>query len=79
MERYLKDHPTAFDPEIIAILSAALDDAWKTVETDKAAYKIDGHAEGARNALARHIVDMAKRGERDRQRLIAGALARLRL
>jgi hypothetical protein len=79
MERYLKDHPTAFDPETITILSAALDDAWKAVETNKAAYQIDGHAEGARNALAKHIVDMAQRGERDSQRLIEGALARLRL
>jgi hypothetical protein len=30
-------------------------------------------------ALAKHIVDMAKQGERDRSRLIEGALARLRL
>jgi hypothetical protein len=50
-----------------------------SVETNKAAYKVDGHAEGARNALAKHIVDLAKQGERDSQRLIEGALARLRL
>ena len=51
MERYLKDHPTAFDPETVTILSAALDDAWKAVETNKSAYQIDGHADGARNEL----------------------------
>ncbi len=79
MERYLKDHPTAFDPETVTILSAALDDAWKAVETNKSAYQIDGHADGARNELAKHIVDLAKQGEREPQRLIQGALDRLRL
>jgi hypothetical protein len=78
MRQYLKDHPTAFDPETIAILSAALDDAWEVIEANPA-FKIDGHAESARNALAKHIVDMAKQGERDRPGLTEGALARLRL
>jgi hypothetical protein len=78
MLRYLGD-PAAFDPETITILSDALDEAWRQVEADKATYKVDGHAAGAREALAKHIVDMAGRGERDSQRLILGALARLRL
>ena len=79
MRAYLKDHPTAFDPETVGVLSGALDDAWRQVEADKATYKVDGHAEATRETLAKHIVDMAKRGERDPQRLILGALARLRL
>jgi hypothetical protein len=33
----------------------------------------------ARTALAKHIVDMARQGERDSQRLVEGALVRLRL
>jgi hypothetical protein len=33
--------PTAFEPETINILSAALDEAWYQVEGDKAAYKVD--------------------------------------
>jgi hypothetical protein len=78
MLRYLKD-PAAFDPETISILSGALDDAWQAVEADKTAFRMDGHPEAARNALAKHIVDMAKQGERDRQRLMEGALARLKL
>jgi hypothetical protein len=49
---YLKDHPTAFDPETISILSGALDDAWQVVEANKAAFRMDGDTEGARNALA---------------------------
>jgi hypothetical protein len=79
LRQYLMDHPGAFDPETISILSGALDDAWQMVEANKAAFKINGHPEGARNALATHIVDMAKQGERDRQRLMEGALAALKL
>ena len=75
---YLKYHPTAFDPETISLLSGALNDAWRQVDADKAAYKVDGHAEGAREMLARHIVDMAKQGERNPDHLIRGALFRLR-
>jgi hypothetical protein len=79
MLRYLEEHPAAFDPETVRILSTALDDAWQAVQANKAAFKVDGHPEGARDALAKHIVDMAKQGERDPQRLIEGALTRLKL
>jgi hypothetical protein len=79
MLRYLRDIPTAFDPETISILSGALDDAWQAVEANKTAFRIDGDPEGARNALAKRIVDMGKQGERDRQRLMEGALAALKL
>jgi hypothetical protein len=48
------------------------------VEANKAAFKVDGDADGARQMLAKRIVDMAKH-ERDRQRLIEGALAQLKL
>jgi len=79
MNRYLKDNPTEFDPATIHILSGALDDAWLVVEANKATFKIDGNVDGARQMLAKHIVAMAKQGERDRQSLIEGALARLKL
>jgi hypothetical protein len=79
LRQYLTDHPAAFDPETISILSGALDDAWHVVEADKAALRMDGHLEGARDVLAKHILDMAKQGERDRQRLMEGALAALKL
>jgi hypothetical protein len=79
LRQYLMDHPGAFDPETISILIGALDDAWQMVGADKPAFRMDGHPEAARNALAKHIADMAKQGERDRQRLIEGALARLKL
>jgi hypothetical protein len=46
---------------------------------NKATFKLDGQAEGARTALAKHIVEMAKNGERNRLRLIEGALTQLML
>jgi hypothetical protein len=49
------------------------------VEADKAAFRMNGHLEGARDVLAKHILDIAKQGERDRQRLIEGALGALKL
>ncbi|MFL6933752.1 MAG: hypothetical protein ACJ8F2_03870 [Xanthobacteraceae bacterium] len=53
MLRYLKDHPAVFDPDTIQLLSGALDDAWQLVEANKATFKVDGHAEDARTALAK--------------------------
>jgi hypothetical protein len=80
MIRYLKNNPVpAFDPDTIQILCRALDVAWQTIDTNRAAFKIDGNAERAREVLAKQIVDLAKRGERDPRSLIEGALARLKL
>ena len=79
MLRYLKDHPAVFDPETVRLLSGALDDAWQVVEANKATFKVDGHAEEARTGLAKHIVEMAKNGERNRLGLIEGALTQLML
>ena len=53
--------------------------AWQTVEIDKAAFKVDGNAARAREVLAKQIVDSAKLGERNPQRLVNGALARFKL
>jgi hypothetical protein len=80
MIRYLKDNPVpAFDPDTIQILCGALDIAWQTIEIDNAAIKLDGNAARAREVLAKQIVDLAKLGERDPQRLADGALARFKI
>jgi hypothetical protein len=79
MIRYLIAHPEVFDPETVSILSAALDSAWEKARANQIANNSDGNAEAARDLLAKHIVDMAKQGERDHQRLIDGALDRLKL
>ena len=77
MKQYLQDHPAVFDPDTLDILHEALEDAWEQAQASGA--RLNGHAEAARMVLAKHIVDMAKQGERDRKRLVAGALARFKL
>jgi hypothetical protein len=79
MLKFLRGQPAAFDPDTLEILGVALDEAWRQVEADKTTYQIDGNAEGARDMLAQHIVNLARQGERDARRLVQGALCRLRL
>jgi hypothetical protein len=76
MRRYLRDHPAAFDPETIRIMSDALEDACQQAH---ALYKIDENAKEAREGLAKQIVHLATHGERDYRRLVQGALERLKL
>ena len=59
-----------------SIFSAALDDAWHHLEVR---VHLNGSGDAIRTILAKHIIAMAEQGERDRQRLIEGALARLKL
>jgi hypothetical protein len=74
---YLTQHPEAFDPETITILAEALDSTWATIKASGAQF--DGRDENARDAVAKYIVELALRGERDRQRLIDSALLRFKL
>ena len=60
-------------------MCGALDIAWQTIEIDNGAIKLDGNAARAREVLAKQIVDLAKLGERDPQRLADGALARFKI
>ena len=64
-----------FDPKTLNILGNALDEAWLRVKANH----LNGSAYGARTSLAQHIFAMAKQGERDPKRLVAGALMRLKL
>jgi hypothetical protein len=79
MLKYISELPASFGPDTIRIMSDALDDAWRAVQANKAKFNVNAHGTAARDLLANHIVAMAKKGELDRQRLVDGALARLRL
>jgi hypothetical protein len=79
MLKYISELPASFGPDIIRVISDALDEAWRTVQANKRRFKVDANSSAARDVLAVHIIAMAKKGELDRQRLIEGALARLRL
>jgi hypothetical protein len=65
----------AFDSETLHILGNAMDEAWRRVKLNH----LNGSAYGARTVLASHIFAMARKGERDAQCLIDGALMRLTL
>jgi hypothetical protein len=65
----------AFDSETLHILGGAMDEAWRRVKLNH----LNGGANAARTVLASHIFAMARKVERDPQRLIAGALMRLTL
>ncbi len=80
MRSDLHAHPEdagTFDPETVRILSNALDQAWRSLQTTGADFRSRGQAEAAREALARRIMEMAKLGERDGPRLRDDALHHL--
>ena len=71
---YLKKHPAVFNAEEVRVLTAAFDQAWQLMEASGAKFETDSHAEKVREVLAKHIIEAAKQGERDPQRLIEAAL-----
>ncbi len=66
-----------FDPVTLKVLVGAFDDAWKSLQTSGAPFAAENYTATARNVLARHIIEAAKSGERDRHRLSEGALLQL--
>lgn len=72
---HLNEYTEAFDPETLHILGDAMDQAWRQVKRTH----LNGSASAARAVLAEHIFAMARRGERNPQHLIEGALIRLTL
>jgi hypothetical protein len=67
----------AFDPNLTALLASAFDAAWDTVKKSGSARAADDQATSTREVLAKRIIEMGQKGERDRQRLVDDALAHL--
>ena len=67
----------AFDPETVRLFALALDTAWDTLQTSGSPLAADDQAAATRDVLAKRIIELGKQGERDPQRLAAGALAHL--
>jgi hypothetical protein len=63
-----------FDAETTKILAAAFDAAWKEVRTADGLPAGERQAAATRELLARHILALAERGERDPDRLKKNAL-----
>lgn len=68
---------TSFDPEAVEILSAAFDDAWTKLKASGSNLARPAYERGAREVLAKCIIELAQRGERDRSKLCEFALAHL--
>ena len=58
---------SVFDPETVAVMSTAFDEACS-------ALKLAGTAGREREAVAVRIIELARRGERDPERICAGVL-----
>ena len=64
----------AFDPETIAVLCAALDEAWDRLLQSGGKCTRPAYARAMREIVARRIIDMAQRGTRDQKELANGAV-----
>ena len=67
----------AFDPEAIAILGAAFDAVWDTVRKSGSPLADEAQAAITRERLAKRIIELGQKGERNHQRLVEDALAHL--
>ena len=64
----------AFDPETIAVLCAALDEAWDRLVRTGSECTRPAYARAMREVVARRIIEMAQRGIRDQKELADGAV-----
>jgi hypothetical protein len=64
----------AFDSETTELLGAAFEAAWEKVNGAGSALAKGPEAALTREALAKRIIELAKRGERDPDRLVENAL-----
>jgi hypothetical protein len=64
-----------FDPAVCDAMGLAFDGAWQKLLVSGTALAAPGYADTTREALAMHIIDSAKTGERDVIRLRDDAVA----
>jgi hypothetical protein len=68
---------SAFDPEFIETLVAAYEDAWRELEASGSTFASPRYRRAAQEIVAKRIVEMAQRGERERAQLAKDAAAYL--
>jgi hypothetical protein len=68
---------SAFDNETVALLSGAFEAAWKRIRLPSSPAADQSRVDRLRELLAKQVIEMGKRGERDHQRLVQSALDRL--
>jgi hypothetical protein len=64
-----------FDPATCDAMGLAFNTAWQEVLASGTRLASSGYADATREALALHIIELAKRGERDVSRLRDDAVA----
>jgi len=65
---------TAFTPETIEILAAALDETWERLRQSGSRLARPAYSRAMRKVVAKRIIEMAQRGVEDRQALVTDAL-----
>jgi hypothetical protein len=65
---------TAFTPETIEILAAALDEAWERLGQSGSRLARPAYSRAMREVVAKRIIEMAQRGVQDREALVTDAL-----
>jgi hypothetical protein len=70
----LSRRETAFAPETIEILAAALDETWELLEKSGSRLTRPAYSRAMREVVAKRIMEMAQRGVRDREKLVEDAL-----
>ena len=64
----------AFDPETLSILSNVFDDAWERIKLSGSHFAKPAYANAMREVIDKHIIDLARGGERDRGKLSESAI-----
>lgn len=68
---------SAFDPEFIETLVSAYEDAWQELEKSGSTFASPRYRRAAQEIVAKRIIEMAQRGERERTQLAKDAAAYL--
>jgi hypothetical protein len=66
-----------FDRDAVRLLAGAFDDAWRQLVAGSAQFEDERQQEMAREIIAKHIIQLARLGERDQQKLTESALLEL--
>jgi hypothetical protein len=67
----------AFNSEVTRLLGSAFEDAWQKLTASEAALADKRRAASIRELLAKRIIELGRRGERNHDRLVEHALAQL--
>jgi hypothetical protein len=69
----LVERKTAFDPEEVAILVAAFEEAWARLRASGSECTRPAYARAMREVVARRIFDVARRGMKDAEQIATEA------